>query len=102
MAIKYEKIDIIEKSAGLYNATTKITIDDFVTPHETTVVLEYRPDRSQYYKSNLEKETDEFVASVKKIEADKAIDISKSLDEVTVTMNKKYGDISKVIEAVNP
>ena len=99
MAIKYEKIDITEKSVGLYNATTKITIDDFVTPHETTVVLEYRPDRPEWFEKNLDVHTDEFIAEIKLIEVVKAIDISKSLDKVSISANIKYADIAK---AVNP
>jgi hypothetical protein len=98
MAIKYEKIDITEKSAGLYNVTTKMTIDDFATIHEKEIVLEYRPDRPQYFEKNLDAHTDEFIAEIKLIEVVKAIDISKSLDNVSISANVKYADMAKAVK----
>ena len=97
MAIKYEKIDITEKSAGLYNVTTKIIIDDFAVPYEKEVVLEYRPDRPQYFESNLDAHTAEFIDEIKLVEAVSKIDISTSLDKVSISANAKYKDIAKAV-----
>jgi hypothetical protein len=96
MPIKYEKVAITEKSAGLYNVTTKITIDDFATIHEKAHVLEYRPDRPEYYEKNLAIQTDEFVVEIKKKEIIKSIDISNSLNKISISSSAKYKDIKAV------
>lgn len=90
MAIIYEKIDITEKSEGLYNATVKIIVDDWTPPYEKVLTLEYRDDRPQYFEGNLAKETNEFIEQIKKLESDKDIDISTSLDKVTIVVNETY------------
>ena len=95
--IKYEKVDITKKSAGLYNITTKIIIDDFATIHEKEVILEYRPDRPQYFENNIDAHTDEFITEIKIIEVVKLIDVSTSLDKVSISTNAKYKDIAKAV-----
>ena len=97
MPIKYEKLDITEKSAGLFNASIKIIIDDFDPPYEKIITLEYRPDRPEYLETNLATQTEEFVKEIKKTERGKAVDISKSLAKVSTASGYKYNNISKVV-----
>jgi hypothetical protein len=96
MPIKYEKIVITEKSEGLYSVTTKMIIDDFAVIHEKEVILEYRPDRPEYFEKNLAIQTDEFVAEIKKKEIIKSIDISNSLNKISISSSAKYKDIKAV------
>lgn len=97
MPIKYEKIDITEKSEGLFNITVKIIIDNFKLLYEKPVTLEYRPDRPEVYEKNLVIQTDIFIADIKKKELTKTIDISTSLDKVSLLSNEKHKDIAKAV-----
>ena len=93
MAIKYDKIDIAKKSEGLFNATLKIIITDFDEPYEKIVMLEYRPDRPEYFEKNLISHTEEFITEVEEIESVTAIDISKSLEKCEDIVMKSRNDL---------